>query len=267
MLTGPDVSHYQGEVNMQAVRGAGHTFVGIKCTDGGSYLDPQFARNRQHARDAGLIRLLYHFGRPSSVGTQADAIAEADWFCDHLGRLEAGEISVLDIEDPAVGGSTDLGPWALAFLAHVDERTGRAGGSPDDDAELYTYGPYATAHLRLSSKLADRHLWFAAYTPTPRTPSPWSGWTFWQHTSNGSCPGIAGRCDLNKFTGPLEALQHIAGLQEDDMYSDTDRARDNLMAEQVQQIHDALYKGDVKFGVFPGMEGMTRDIYKKIVVG
>lgn len=266
-LTGPDISHHQGVVDMRAVHDEGrHTFVGIKATEGTSYIDPQFRRNRDHARDVGLIRLLYHFGRPGKVVTEADARSEAAYFFGAIGELEPGEVAVLDIEDSAVAAGVNLGPWSLAFLDEIDRRTGRAGGSAEDDAVVYTYGPFASAHLRLSNRLGDRDLWLAAYSASPRVSAPWRSWTFWQWTSNGTCPGIAGRCDLNKFTGPIEALHRIAGITpvEDDMYEPTDRARDENMAKQVQEIHDAIYKGHPEF-MQPGIEGSVAEIHKKVV--
>lgn len=211
MLTGPDCSHHQGDVDMQAVRKAGHSFVGIKVSEGVGYRDPQFDRNRGHATAAGLIRLLYHFCRPGPRAGLDDAMAEAGWFVRCIGTLQAGEVVVADQEDDKATG--DLSAWTLTFLAEVDRLTGRAGGSTDDDAILYTYAPYARAHLRLRpAELGARALWLAAYSNSPTVPAPWRSWTFWQHTSSGSCPGIRGRCDLNRFDGPLAALHAIAGM-------------------------------------------------------
>lgn len=211
MLTGPDCSHHQGDVDMQAVRRAGHSFVGIKVSEGTGYRDAQFDRNRGHAVAAGLIRLLYHFCRPGPRAGLDDAVAEARWFVRCIGTLQVGEVVVADVEDDR--GKGDLSAWTLTFLAEVDRLTGRAGGSPDDDAILYTYAPYARAHLRLRpTELGARKLWLAAYSNSPSVPAPWKQWTFWQHTSSGSCPGISGRCDLNRFDGPYSALQAIAGM-------------------------------------------------------
>lgn len=211
MLTGPDVSHHQGDVDMAAVRRAGHSFVGIKVSEGTSYRDPMLDRNRGRAVAAGLIRLLYHFCRPGPGATIADATAEAAWFARCIGTLQAGEIVVADMEDDKATG--DVSAWTLAFLAEVDRLTGRAGGSTVDDAVLYTYAPFARTHLRLRpAELAARPLWLAAYSTSPTVPAPWRSWTFWQHTSSGSCPGITGRCDLNRFDGPYSALQALAGM-------------------------------------------------------
>ena len=40
--------------------------------------------------------------------------------------------------------------------------------------------------------------------PAPLVPGAnWAGkgWTFWQYTSSGSVPGIAGRVDLDRYNG------------------------------------------------------------------
>jgi GH25 family lysozyme M1 (1,4-beta-N-acetylmuramidase) len=50
-------------------------------------------------------------------------------------------------------------------------------------------------------------LWLAAYVPKAKlkqfVPVAWHehGHSLWQHTEHGSCPGIKGDCDLNRFTG------------------------------------------------------------------
>lgn len=51
---------------------------------------------------------------------------------------------------------------------------------------------------------------------------------------------------------------------EDDMYGDADRARDEKVARQVQEIHDAIYKGHPEFGQ-AGIEGNVNDIRKAVV--
>lgn len=204
-VRGFDVSHHQGDVNMHEARVTGHMdFVGIKMTEGLGYVDARGRLNRDKARAEGLVRLLYHFASTN------DPVREADFFCNQIGTLEPGEIAILDEESTKAVG--DRSQWVLKFLARVDERTGRKGGVPDDDAELYTYGPYANAHLRLRT-LAGKKLWLAAYSSSPRVPAPWKSWTFWQYSSSGSVPGIAGRVDLNYFSGPYEALQRLAGVQ------------------------------------------------------
>src|SRR5918996_6642155 len=71
-LTGIDVSHFQGEVDWQAVAGAGVRFAFIKATEGVADIDPCFRQNWQDSRAAGLLRGAYHFLHPNlDAGQQA----------------------------------------------------------------------------------------------------------------------------------------------------------------------------------------------------
>jgi len=55
--------------------------------------------------------------------------------------------------------------------------------------------------------LASQPLWVAHYTQgCPMLPSPWTRWTFWQHTDRGAVPGIDGAVDLDQFAGTLGEL-------------------------------------------------------------
>ena len=54
-------------------------------------------------------------------------------------------------------------------------------------------------------------LWIAAYTnsATPYIPPAWSTWSFWQYTSSGNIPGIAGNVDRDYFNGSLTQLKAL----------------------------------------------------------
>jgi lysozyme len=56
-------------------------------------------------------------------------------------------------------------------------------------------------------------LWTPHYTESgcPGVPAGWKRWTFWQKTSSGRVPGIAGNVDMNDFNGDEAALQRFAG--------------------------------------------------------
>ncbi len=69
---------------------------------------------------------------------------------------------------------------------------------------LYTYKPWWFAHGDILPELTRWPLWLAAYGKNdgnPGTestaPAPWSDWLVWQYSSNGTVPGVAGRCDVN----------------------------------------------------------------------
>lgn len=67
--------------------------------------------------------------------------------------------------------------------------------------------------------------------------------------------------DLDAFRRRVHTL---LASQEDDMYGDPDRARDEKMAKQVQEIHDAIYKGHPEYGQ-EGIEGNVNEIHKALV--
>jgi len=50
-------------------------------------------------------------------------------------------------------------------------------------------------------------LWIAEWEiQTPEKMGNWPGWSFWQYTSRGAVPGIAGSVDLNRFNGTIDDL-------------------------------------------------------------
>jgi GH25 family lysozyme M1 (1,4-beta-N-acetylmuramidase) len=58
-----------------------------------------------------------------------------------------------------------------------------------------------------AAPLGSQALWLAHYTQgCPTLPSPWTRWTFWQHTDRGTVPGIDGPVDLDLFAGTLGEL-------------------------------------------------------------
>jgi lysozyme len=58
---GIDVSHHQGVIDWEAVAGDGISFAYVKATEGGDWVDRQFAANWASAGDVGLDRGVYHF--------------------------------------------------------------------------------------------------------------------------------------------------------------------------------------------------------------
>ena len=56
-------------------------------------------------------------------------------------------------------------------------------------------------------------LWIANYTtaPQPIVPLPWTSWTFWQHSDNGTVAGITCNVvDLDWYAGSLRSLKKLA---------------------------------------------------------
>ncbi|MCD8293296.1 MAG: glycoside hydrolase family 25 protein [Prevotellaceae bacterium] len=194
---GIDISHYQGEIDWEALRAAQTAdfpirFIFMKATEGGDHGDGMFERNFGLARRYGFIRGAYHYFVPGT-----DAGKQADFFIRTV-QLEEGDLPpVLDVE--TAGKSTPetlitgIKTWMDAVEAHY-------GVKPI----LYT--PYKFKKRYLDDALFDGYPYWIAhyYVDSVRYEGKWD---FWQHTDVGQVPGIGQEVDLDVFRGSLEELQ------------------------------------------------------------
>jgi lysozyme len=209
-LTGCDVSAFQADVDWEAVRAEGHTFAIAKVSEGLGATDKVFGRGRWRAmKQAGLIRGAYHFARPQRGRDPRD---EAREFLDALNRaggLEAGDLApVLDLEAYGAAGkltASDTLNWAKGFADEIRARIGRR-------PIIYT-GAFWRDTMRDPADDLGCPLWLAAYVEDPErfVPRAWrnDGFALWQFTDQASCRGIAGPCDLNRFTGTTTELARL----------------------------------------------------------
>jgi len=205
-LTGTDVSFNQPSVDWAKVKAAGHDFAMSRCTDGLHSPDPKFGKARwKGMKDAGLVRGAYHIGRPQTGRDPKDEVTE---FLDRLtavGGLHDGDLlPILDIEAfgsigaPLTAQQTVL--WVRDWVAEMKRRIGR-------HPIIYT-GVFWRETMNNPPNNFGCPLWLAAYVKKkdlpPCIPKAWheQGITIWQYSETGSCPGIAGDADLNRFTGP-----------------------------------------------------------------
>jgi len=191
---GIDVSYYQETIDWPRVRRAGIRFAFIRLADGLTQRDAMFATNWVESRRAGLARGAYLFFRPDQdVAAQADLMIAA-----MRGRDHDDLPPVIDVE---VDGG--LAPAIVAARARdwVDRVRAGLGVEPI----VYTGGDLWRQGG--AEALASQPLWVAHYTQNcPTLPSPWTRWTFWQHTDRGAVPGIDGAVDLDLFAGTLGDL-------------------------------------------------------------
>jgi lysozyme len=190
-----DVSNHQGAINWDAVAQSGVKGAFIKATEGNFFRDGWFAYNWSECKRVGLFRGAYHYARPSS-GTTAEQ--EAYFFLDNInanGGIEAGDALVLDNEDDRFHGN--VVPWAVFWMQIVNNVT---GFNP-----IHYTGPwYINSRMPDKTDLMPYALWLADYPNTPdssRWPKSFREVDFWQYTSSGRVPGVAGNCDANWFRG------------------------------------------------------------------
>lgn len=192
---GIDVSHWQGTIDWAKVKAAGKTFAIAKATEGIGFEDDAYDRNKAGAMAQGIKFGAYHFARPGSN----NPVTEADWFVDTAGYERGMLIPTLDLELTGGLGTTALTNWVMAWLGRVDERLGVK-------PMIYTSPSFWRSYMGDSRWFADNGytvVWVAHWGVTsPSVPgSSWGGrsWTFWQYTSDGTVPGIAGRVDLDRY--------------------------------------------------------------------
>ncbi len=214
MLTGPDCSRHQGVVDWPAVRRAGHSFAFIKATDGVAYRHIDwFHTNLPKVRTAGLVPGAYHFLVDHHPG-----VAQARYYVTEVNRAGgfAGVVPIVDIEREA-DGTTPRESHLRDFVAEFRRLV------PGRRILVYTGRWYWVGVLGNPHGADLGPLWHSEYDgispidfdvangPELERYGGWPDCLVWQHTSSGSCPGIAGRCDLNLFYGDHAALAFNGG--------------------------------------------------------
>ncbi|MBE3554395.1 MAG: glycoside hydrolase family 25 protein [Thermicanus sp.] len=120
---GIDVSHWQGNIDWQKVKGDGISFAFIKATEGKGYTDPRFYENVRGAQNAGIKIGFYHYATPSTL---QDAEEEADWFLSVVGNLKNDLPHAYDLEENKAGlDPAELTAIASRWMGIVYERTGK----------------------------------------------------------------------------------------------------------------------------------------------
>ncbi len=198
-----DISHHNGNVDLNRARHAGIVAVIHKASQGIGMSDSKYEINRQKARAAGLLLGAYHFG------TKANGAAQADFF---LSKADPDDQTLLVLDYEPNGNSTMTLDQVRAFVRRVHQVTGKFPG-------LYS-GNLIKSQLAgkpVDPILSQCFLWIAQYATEPKDiPETWPTWTLWQYTDGVSGPaphtveGI-GPCDRNQFNGTVSQLRELWG--------------------------------------------------------
>ena len=186
---GIDVSEWQGDVDYEAVKEAGATFVmmriGVKLDSGESpALDGQFLNNIKNAKEAGLKVGVYLYSKALS---KEEAIEEAEWVLKELDGESLDLPIVFDWEIWGNWNSYHMSFHELNEMAHTFIETVEDAGY-----EGMLYG----SKFYLENFFEDQdfeNIWLAHYASN----TSYEGYKMWQFSNVGRIDGIYGDVDLN----------------------------------------------------------------------
>ena len=198
MILGIDVSHWQGNVNMDKVARYGAKFMIAKASEiylGKIHKDDKYIQNINNAKRAGLITGAYHFFRPSSPLT-----AQVRLFKEMWNKAPADLPPVIDAEAADKLTAGQVKNAFEHFYKGVRDTFGREPIIYSRDGLIKAWG--------LLDYIADpSRYWKALYS------SKFSGYpcAIWQFSETFRIPGISTNMDGNYFMGSAEDLQKLVG--------------------------------------------------------
>ncbi len=206
---GIDVSRWQGEIDWDAVRGAGIRFAFLKTTEGSDHVDPRFMENWNGAARAGIPRGAYHFMywcRPIHQ--------QALFFVLNVPADPGALPPVLDVEwnNESESCRRDVPPAEARAMMQVmlDAMEAHTGKRP----VIYTDINFHRDVLR-GGQFAGYKFWLRSVAADPREVYDDRPWAFWQFTATGRVPGIRENVDRNVFNGSVadwERWMRAAGV-------------------------------------------------------
>lgn len=197
-IPGIDVSSHQGPIDWPAVADSGVRFAIIRLGyrslhDGLLHIDERAAENLQGARAAGLKIGAYFF---SQALTEAEAQEEAVLALEVLDGMTLDLPLAYDWEYVSPDQRTgDMDPQTLTACIHAF----------CGEVEKAGYGPMVYFNQELSRTLLDLDqiqeypFWYARYSEEMDLDHPV---LLWQHSDEGTIPGIQEKVDLNWWYPP-----------------------------------------------------------------
>lgn len=202
VLSGIDVSAYQGNVDWASYWAQGKQFAYVKATESTTYTNAYFSQQYDGSYGVGMVRGSYHFATPDS----ASGATQANYFVDNGGGWSADGKTLpgaLDIEYNPYGATcyglsqAAMVGWISDFVTTYNARTGRY-------PVIYsTFDWWSTCTGNSSAFAALSPFWIARYSSEAGTlPAGTDYYTFWQYTST--------PIDMDYFNGDASRLQALA---------------------------------------------------------
>ena len=192
---GIDVSHYQDDIDWNAVKNQGVTFAILKIgeyreSSGRIIQDPKFERNYEECKRLGILVGGYFY---SYAFDPQEASHEAAACLSIIGTRKFEMPIFLDIEDKVITNAIAIGKTnpanitngAITFCNIIIQNGHQAG--------VYASKNFFNNYL-YTSLLENYDIWLAHYTGSTNYNGKFD---IWQYTSLGTLSGIRGAVDLN----------------------------------------------------------------------
>jgi GH25 family lysozyme M1 (1,4-beta-N-acetylmuramidase) len=214
VVGGPDVSATQGSIDWPTVKQT-YDWAFVKVADG-DVLDSTYSAGRVSAlRSSGIGWAPYQYCRVASDSngqrTPTTEAAMAYYFASKQGWGKSGDFPLAyDVEMNSGETTTFQGQTPAKAAAHVVGFVKAYNGLTGTYPFLYTNpSTWKLLSPQMSSDdlavMARCPLWLASWgVSSPTVPAPWTQWTFWQYTNNGTVAGITtnptdlNHCSLSK---------------------------------------------------------------------
>lgn len=193
VLSGIDVSVYQGDIDFEQVKNSGIEVVYIRAGYGFSVTDPKFEENYTNATKAGLKCGAYYF---VTARNTEQAYLQATRFAELISGKTFAARPAMDFEEFDSLRKNGINIVGLAFMQKLRELTGIV-------PILYTDAYNASETWDWN--FAQFPLWVADYGAEEPyvTSNIWQSYAGFQYSDRGEIPGIYGNVDLDRFTSSV----------------------------------------------------------------
>ena len=189
---GIDVSKWNGNIDWNAVKNSGVSYVIIRCgyrgsTTGALIEDPKFRANIQGAQNAGIKVGVYFF---TQAVNEVEAVEEASMVLSLIKGYNISYPVFLDVESSngrADSISVDTRTAVCKAFCQTIQNSGYKAG-------VYANKTWFNEKINTPS-LTGYKLWLAQYAATPTYTR--TKYDMWQYSSKGSVSGISGNVDMN----------------------------------------------------------------------
>lgn len=189
---GIDVSKWNGNIDWNAVKNSGVSYVIIRCGYRGSSTgalieDPKFRSNIKGAKAAGLKVGVYFF---SQAVNEVEAVEEASMALSLVSGYGLNYPIFLDVESSGGRGDGISKETRTAVCKAFCQTVQNSGYS----AGIYANKTWLTSYIN-TGNLTGYKIWLAQYAAAPSYTA--TRYDMWQYSSKGKVSGISGNVDMN----------------------------------------------------------------------